>query len=269
MGVSAGQHRSEAQKQTSHYRSATQQRVADCGRQPQAGRAHCIDDAISSFHEEQRAERNLDAQREAADWAWWVLIVSLCQAPITLAGVILLLRNVTQTDEALNQARAGNEIAGATAKRQLRAYVMASNFRISGVEDGRTPRVHYVIKNSGQTPAYEVRHYAQIFWSENNESVHETKIRLGKADPDRISISVIGAGETAETDWLFSTPLTIADIVAIHTGAAIMGIAGVMSYRDVFGRRHLATFKKMLTPHYLEENGCGRFMACRKGNHAN
>ena len=49
-----------------------------------------------------------------------------------------------------------------TAERQLRAYINNSRAVISNATTGMIPEVEIEVKNWGQTPAYRVRHTANI-----------------------------------------------------------------------------------------------------------
>lgn len=49
-----------------------------------------------------------------------------------------------------------------TAERQLRAYVMIEKAHIENLQIGKTPKARIVIKNWGQTPAYNVTHWCAV-----------------------------------------------------------------------------------------------------------
>src|SRR5438309_961036 len=89
IGRSGGYYDAEANGYGAQYRAATQQRVENCfrDRQSAATAASCVEEAINADHEQQRSEQNLGAQRDMAQWAWWLLIVTILQTPITLVGI--------------------------------------------------------------------------------------------------------------------------------------------------------------------------------------
>jgi hypothetical protein len=192
------------------------------------------------------------------------LIVSLCQAPITLAGVILLLRNVSQTDEALREARNANSIARETGERQLRAYLVTRKFSVSGIMAGNVPKIRYEIANTGQTPAYKFIVKSQLFFAEGGKSASETKVRFTK-DID-CSRTLLGAGQSVAVPIRYEAPIAYDEVIAIQFGTSTLGIFGVVIYWDAFGKRRRLTFKVYLDPNYLEDNGCGVFTACERGN---
>lgn len=216
---------------------------------------------------ESHDESDLCAQYRAADnagsaarWAFWQLWFSIF-------GVVGLGITIAFTIRATNAAVRSNEIAQDTAKRQLRAYVVASTFKLDGAFIDGKPRVSFVLRNTGQTPAYEVRALAQTFVA-RGETVNASKVRFHGRKTE-ISKGVIGTGGIIG----FRVPLSISLrgelLDDIRKGDVEVGVFGVVSYRDAFRRRRLATFKRFLDPADLKTVGKARLSICAKGNKAN
>ena len=158
IGKSGGFYDAEANGYAAQYRAATQPRVDDCFRQGQSPNttARCVEEAINSDHEEQRSEHNLDAQRQMADWAWWLLIVNAVQTPVTMIGILLLLRNI-------QQAEAANEISRQAMIAENRAWMeIVPNFTLGDFryqeDNGGEFRINTIgtIQNIGKTVALNV-----------------------------------------------------------------------------------------------------------------
>jgi hypothetical protein len=156
IGRSGGFYDAEANGYAAQYHSATEQRINDCLRQrrPPNTAARCVEEAANAGHEEQRAEQNLDAQRQMADWAWWLLVVTVVQTPITLVGILLLLRNIQQAD-------AANEISRQAMMAENRAWVeIVPTFTLGGVkftDDGQMfLNTSFSVRNIGKTVALNV-----------------------------------------------------------------------------------------------------------------
>jgi hypothetical protein len=59
----------------------------------------CLDNATVISRDAERAEQNLNAQREMAQWAFWMLVVTLIMAAITAIGVFYVWRTLLATQD--------------------------------------------------------------------------------------------------------------------------------------------------------------------------
>lgn len=96
-----------------------------------------------SYREEWRSERDLEAQREMAQWTFWMVVAS--GASVVIAGAAVVLVYLT-----LKDSRLSNE-------QQLRAYMSLTPGGIGYEQSNRTLIVYATQKNNGQTPAKKVR----------------------------------------------------------------------------------------------------------------
>src|SRR5690606_8071955 len=121
----------------------------------------------------------LRAQQDMALWALGVLLVSVASTGVSLVGVFLLIISLSQTRRAIKDTRELGEA-------EVRAYVTCTECQISNVATGYAPKASIKLRNSGQTPAANVR----------------TKIALDIANwPDRNGVHIL-AWEVDDTRGL-------------------------------------------------------------------
>jgi len=213
-------------------------------------------------------QRNSDlcAQWKAADSANDAAYYAKLQIWAAAFGMLGLLVTIYLTLKAVRTAQQSVAVAQDTARRQLRAYIIASAFRVENLKVGAVPRVTFRIRNAGQTPAYEVRAVFQLFFSAAGAS-HETKVRFSYLP--EMSKGVLGAGGIIRFEVSFGERLDEARFKGICEGTEEVGIFGVFSYRDAFKRRRLGTFKRFLHHRLWNGKPSGRLAICTKGNSAN
>jgi hypothetical protein len=138
------------------------------------------------------------------------------------------------------------EISRRTAKRQLRAYVFADHV---GISDGThlkppifqlgIPRTVIAIKNSGQTPAYGLRHWGGI---EIKRLTEERTLVPPENMTDGSLSSIPTGGLNTKVAW-FTRKLTTHEISEIKTCVSAMYVYGRIEYLDVFKRRHFTNYR--------------------------
>jgi hypothetical protein len=208
IGRSGGFYDAEANGYSRQYQAATEQRVSDCfrQRQPPSAAANCVEKAIDASHEEQRAEHNLDAQRQMADWAWWLLIVTALQTPITLVGIVLLLRNIQQAD-------AANEISRQAMTAENRAWIEIEILSLGDlryVEENFRLTVKFRFRNIGKSVALNVVPEATLIGEPTigERTIGETSTELDqilrrlKGRPSKLMAQNLFPGrESPEQEW--------------------------------------------------------------------
>lgn len=136
-------------------------------------------------------------------------------------------------------------ISQRTAHRQLRAY-LAPDF--TSITDGSslTPpsdvglvRGATVIKNSGQTPAYDVQTWAEIDIARTSE---ENRL-VAPEQLTRISMTSIGPGGATTHTRHLGRALTDHEVSEVQTSKSAIYIYGNTEYRDVFGKKHTTNFR--------------------------
>ncbi|WP_156323768.1 hypothetical protein [Citromicrobium sp. WPS32] len=108
MGWSVGSKDTEAQRHQTEYADRTDSRIGACFGNAVPER-ECVEKAIRDNHEQQRAEADLNAQRQMADWAFWVLVVAGASFIVTSIGTIFLAWQVYLTREAVKDTGEGTE----------------------------------------------------------------------------------------------------------------------------------------------------------------
>jgi hypothetical protein len=151
-----------------------------------------------------------------------------------------------------------------TAERQLRAYVLVSSARVQDFGVERPPRVEVVIKNSGQTPAFDLSPWAGIVIGEfplNIELVHPPpEIKKSQA--------ILGAEDTTGHLTQAGRALTKIETDMIISGAKAIYVFGEIKYRDIFKIERTTRYRMM----YGGGGGAapdGALIFCEEGNDAN
>jgi hypothetical protein len=162
-----------------------------------------------------------------------------------------------------------------TTRRQLRAYVLLDGGNVydaSGI--GIVPpvpihsqwvdfvKVTLNLKNSGQTPAKDVVHWAQIAIGDATTEY----LMVPPARLDEIQASVVGPGQstTKSIIWL---PFPLVDPARQDITAHQKGIYvyGKVVYRDIFNRQRTTTYRVRYSGEWPPVPA-GTFMFCLKGN---
>jgi len=119
----------------------------------------CYRDAYNADREQERAEQDLDAQREMANWAegmlWATVLVGCVTSGVTALGVFYVARTLTATSETLSAAREANVIMRGEQRPWIKVKISKD---VKLVREGRDSFVRYRIEaeNIGKTSAYEV-----------------------------------------------------------------------------------------------------------------
>lgn len=238
-----------------------------------------------------------DAAFDGSRWSFWQLVftgVGLILGAITMAAAIAAAmyakRAAIATEDTVEIARktaseAGDalaiaarnadaaashvEIAKDSAERELRAYLSPENIKVTDFAAGLKPCFQFSPMNSGKTPAYDVISSLVLMWM-TNQSPHDAKVYFRKSvNEEPGSRSVISPRQISTIDLGGVMPLGTKDVEAVKSGTMTFLFAGIISYRDTFGKRHLSIFKTFLRPELLEEDGSAILSCCRKGNASN
>ena len=167
-GNESGYYQGQAERSTAQYPSDTQRIVDGCFKLPtRADKVKCIDEATKAAHENQRAEKDLTAQQEMEDWAWWVMVLGILQflATIITLGFVKLtldatLAAVKGTNVAAKAAQDANAIAREVGEAQVRAYLRIELVKTCVTTDlsgKKKAQITLVYVNTGNSTAYDVR----------------------------------------------------------------------------------------------------------------
>lgn len=154
-GLTSGQ-RAEADR-TAYQRARYAEEYIDraCVGMDRAALIECIQDAINSSREDQRAEYDLNAQEEMARWAWWLLMTSVLT--VFTAGI-----GIYYVQASLVEARTATMVNREIGEAQARAYLAIKQCGAWLIEnDGIAMFVN--IENLGNTPARDVHFVCEVF----------------------------------------------------------------------------------------------------------
>jgi len=138
-------------------------------------------------------------------------------------------------------AEAAVSVAQDTARRQLRAYVCVAGLirtKDPGEPDGPGFAIWIDVKNVGQTPAYDLFHWAKI-------DVREFPLNGGfdiycVESPSRC---IISSGDKNIAFTAFKRDLTPLEEQAILANGKAIYVYGEIDYRDIFGKRYINQFR--------------------------
>jgi hypothetical protein len=133
--------------------------------------------------------------------------------------------------------------AEANAQRQLRAYIVADarSVNINGPANEVSVTFQIVIKNTGQTPAHDLRIVSKTELLEHPIGMPFDFTLISGPDP---SVAVLGSGETTESESRPNKPFDGNEMMIAmdpEAGARIYAW-GTVTYRDVFDRPQHTNF---------------------------
>lgn len=146
LGEQSGEHQANADTYAKHAQNEIDGTCADLN-----GPAHteCIIRVVEATNEHERAESDLNAQRDMARWAFLMLIVTVAMAIITAFGVFYVWRTLLATQKMAEETTRIGEA-------QVRAYLTIKDMTI-GFDDSLTcPQLQMTLANTGQSPARKI-----------------------------------------------------------------------------------------------------------------
>ncbi|WP_425419684.1 hypothetical protein [Oricola indica] len=140
----------------------------------------CLAAYEGTSREHDRAEQNLNAQREMAYWAEGMLWATWASVIITAIGVVYVALTLKETQEAVRAADDAVKATFDVGTAQIRAHLIVSDVVAeygAHSEYGRYISVTVSIRNVGQTPAIHVDSYVHItegiFVDENGQALKD------------------------------------------------------------------------------------------------
>lgn len=191
-----------------------------------------------------------------------MLLVAVVQAIFFFVQLRLMRASMRVAQMAAAATERTVETMEDTARRQLRAYVSVDRAWIEFPEPG-VPHVTVIIKNAGQTPAYDLRHWIHQ-WIER----YPLEIQL-PVPPDGfvMSSSLLGAAATHSMQLKHPSPIIrLPFIDEIGTPEATIYVYGEITYKDIFGTQQFLRYR-------LQHGGPtqpppGVLSPCEEGNEA-
>jgi hypothetical protein len=151
----------------------------------------------------------------------------------------------------------------ATTRRQLRAYVFVSRAEIVDLELGAVPIVQIDIKNTGQTPAYNVVHV----WRCGSFAYPLTeKLRLPRQG-EPISWAHLGPGAIAKCHRTAEKQIGHGATIELSNRPMAFFVYGEIIYKDAFNKTRFTRY--VFFQDGIPRMGPGQLIAHAKGNEAN
>jgi hypothetical protein len=203
IGTGLGYHDAQSHRNTAQYPSDTDKRIERCFTDSDTTRAQeCVEDAVTTSHENQRSEYDLQAQRDMAQWAFWLLIVTSAQFPLTVAGLLALVVTIRQGQDGLTEAGKANRISREEMEASHRPILevepfgpLARDDQLISLGEGKKRtiqlRVGATVRNVGNGDAEIIRFCIGGF-DQRQPACIEPRKRLRKdekmylADPDKV-----------------------------------------------------------------------------------
>ncbi len=176
-------------------------------------------------------------------------------------------RTANAAFHAVEETREANRIARDTAQRQLRAYVNVTRVGMLPFEAGKVPAFLVEMLNTGQTPAKHLMLVSQPFPRAATQKRAYIRFKRLTGEGSRL---VLAPNKPWPHFNPMLSPLNEEQVTNFASGVFKMCFAGVISYRDIFGKRHLTTFKAEYDPKTATvEDGIVNFSVCKDGNYSN
>jgi len=158
-----------------------------------------------------------------------------------LFQIIFLVRADNTARAAANASRDTVNTMDRTAERQLRAYVLPTAAHFERFAVGDVPVADVTIKNSGQTPAYDL-----TVWARVGTDVFPISKEATETWPvdhsDDLAPRVLGPGSEMHAVPRFGMPLNQETVDALRKGLMALYVQGEVTYRDAFNRPHTSRF---------------------------
>lgn len=206
---------------------------------------HCIANEINAYDKQQATNKDLQAQQDMALWAFFAALAAFATVGVTGVGVWYVRHTLDATRAAVVEAAKASdaatkavEITRDTAERQLRAYVGVDSAIKVANREGPGFAVNVIIKNNGQTPAYDFTQWANVALE---------PMPLPKPFSiycrERGSVGILQPqGQTLATP-IFTREMLPLEEQSIRNNAKAIYVYGEIDYRDAFGAQHHVTFR--------------------------
>jgi hypothetical protein len=229
---------------------ASKSEERNSGKSPEVTCRQCLDccpveQSQSKSEEEQAKADSLDLLYRRYMWATIIGVV------VALIGVGAL---ICQTI-----------LSRRSSERQLRAYVVCESASIFNVANpvpifqgqvftptgaeitnpGAGPAAVVIIKNTGQTPAYDVVHWANICFRE-----YPLIASLPAKIPGdgKFPRSILGSGIPSNKLLQLNPRLTDLQIASLRAGTEVVYVYGEITYKDAFGKQWFTHYRSMYHP---------------------
>lgn len=233
------------QDQKAHYESyrIAEEAYRECASSAAVEEAlRCYQEAEKASREDHRAEQDLNAQRQMADWAKWMFyataVVGALTVGVTGVGIYWVKETLAETQKAVKAAEDAVAVTREMGERQMRAYIWIETSEMKDVGANKTPYAHIGIKNYGQTPAQILGHKSWL------GLYHYPNIgEIQYPDAGTVNPHPLGPSRENAIFPKMARALTQQEYDALKEGRAVFLIYGRVEYEDIFGDRHWITYR--------------------------
>ncbi|WP_321505302.1 hypothetical protein [Breoghania sp.] len=207
----------------------------------------CLINEIWAYRKKALSNQDLEAQQEMARWTAIMGVVGIVSIPLSVLGLIALWLSLRQTRRAISTDR---EVGHA----QVRAYVSLEPARITEISPGKVLSGKFEIKNTGQSPAHQMKYIARIFVENAGFSESEADIVAAIPDDRKLGAFIPANGSMegeAESDILSEDDIKS----AMKTGDKKLFLVCIVTYFDVFGVERGYPERKTRLCAFLEQKG--------------
>jgi hypothetical protein len=166
----------EAKPHATYYAEQTARQIKErCTAINPVSRDMCIEEIVKASHENQRNEADLSAQRQMANWAFAMAVVSCYGLVLTVAGIWFVRENLGELQkarqvslQALDAAMEGNKHTFTFMKSDLRPWIKfyEINNKITVNKEGIAVEFRCRVFNCGKSPARSVFVQSSILFSD-------------------------------------------------------------------------------------------------------
>jgi hypothetical protein len=171
-----------------------------------------------------------DATQRMAQYALWsTLIVGF--------GTALLFWTLWETRKANRSTQAAVEVTREIGQAQLRAYLDISDNTLELNWKTGYAHVKLVFKNSGQTPAYKVKLYYDVYLSHPSDAG-----RISDMVSNRMHSYAVGPGSETFVRHPLAFPIDKRVLVRLRSHEQAVHIVGNLVYEDIFRAERFSKF---------------------------
>ena len=198
---------------------------------------------------------------QSKDW-WKDTYAQWLMAIFGMLAIFVGIWTITLLRDTLRAARKGNRIARKSAERQLRAYIGIHKAAVEYQEEKGRFYFHLIFRNTGQTPAYNVR--LKVEWYDAKHRPTDTP----PADASRGTIGVGGEMHVQFTTEEADRPenvLSAEDCAAIFRTGKGLWVNARVEYLDAFKKPRYLNFRNK----FYKRNDLYGLSATGEGNDSN
>lgn len=228
----------------------------------------CVAQILQSTRDAERADHDLQAQRDMSDWAFWMVVFSAAGLALTGVGIWFVRENLKEmrlqrdiSQKSLVAAMSAVNISRDIGKKQTRAYLGLEYGEIKVCEAGKPAVVRIRYQNTGTTPAKNISTTCSVFVAK----VVDDHFSMSQIERHASNSGDLGSGHFEYTERATVEPLTLSDIANLAATKRIIIARGEIRYTDIFGEiwtlvfvlgdAALSTADKRMAVYHASEHG--------------